>query len=153
MTTPDFLRSDRLGPPLLAVAAVLAGNLLIAALGIGGQGGDSRASEVLPPGWVVGLVWTLLFASLGASYVALKRADGDTMRERLGIVGLGLICMAYPVYTAGFEDARASLIGAVATLVVVVALIAWVARTSGPAALWLAPFVPWLTFASWALTT
>jgi tryptophan-rich sensory protein len=90
----NIMARDRWGPVAVAVAAVLAGNLVVAALGLQGDAADPD-----PPGWFIGAVWVAIFACFGGAYAALALAPADTSGERAALVGLGALCLAYPFYT------------------------------------------------------
>ena len=157
---------DWIGPPAVSLAAVLGVNLVVQALGL--QGGASG-----PPGWLIGTVWTVIFALYGLAYAALRRVPepagsrkagpgpdgagpsgsgpdgaGQVGPRKAGIVGLGIICLAYPFYTSGFEDAGVALAGTAATFVAAAALVVWLWPVSRAAALLVAPVLPWLIYAA-----
>jgi translocator protein len=139
----DVLARDRWGPVVVAVAVVLIGNLVVVALGLQGDAADPD-----PPGWIIGLVWVAIFACIGGAYAALVRAPAETGRERAALVGLGLLCLAYPFYTAGFEFRAVSLAGTALTFLYGLALALWVRRTSPIAAWLLVPLLAWLVVAA-----
>ncbi len=139
----NVLARDRWGPVAVAVAAVILGNLVVAALGLQGDAADPD-----PPGWFIGSVWVLIFACFGGAYAALVRAPADTTRERAALVGLGLLCLAYPFYTAGFELQAVSVAGTVVTFVYGLALTLWLPRKSPLAAWLLVPLLAWLVVAA-----
>jgi benzodiazapine receptor len=142
----DLLTRERWGPVAAALAAVLAANLVVAALGLEGDGADPDL-----PGWLIGSVWVALFACLGGAYAALERAPAAAGSERAALVGLGLLCLAYPFYTAGFELRAVSLAGTAITFVYGLALALRVQRVSGFAAALLVPLLLWLVVAAFLL--
>ncbi len=77
----------------------------------------------LPPGWVVGSLWLVLFAGMGVARWLLLRARAGAEWVSL----LALLCLLYPLYTAGLRNDRVGLVGNVVTLVVAlgVAVYAW----------------------------
>jgi translocator protein len=143
----DLLSRGRWGPVAVAVAAVLAANLAVVALGLQGRGDAGPG----PPGWLIGSVWVALFACMGGAYAALTRAPGATRRERAGLVALGLLCLAYPFYTGGFDSWTLSMAGTALTLVCATVLAVAAGRASAAAAALLVPLVLWLIFAAYLL--
>jgi benzodiazapine receptor len=114
------------------------------------RGGGAQAG--LPPGWVVGAIWLVLFAGMGtARWLLLRAARTGGERRRLEWVSVvAFLCLSYPVYTRGFSDLWDGLVGNVVTLVfaVPVAVFAW-RRVRGAGAC-LVPLCAWLSYAAWA---
>jgi benzodiazapine receptor len=134
------------------VGAPLLVNGLIFATGWGlGRERASGQQTGLPPGWVVGAIWVVLFAGMGlARWLLLKAAKAHVEQRRAEWVsGLAFLCLLYPVYTGGFSNLSDGLVGNLVTLVLAgpVALNAF--RKSRMAGLWLAPLVAWLSYAAW----
>ena len=107
-----------------------------------------KAYRFEPPGWVIGLVWTLLFAGLGLSrWLVIEDCEGRT-RSTDWVFFLLLFCAAYPLYTLGLRSLLLGLIGNAATCV----LACWVAnrvrRRSATATLLISSVAAWVTFAS-----
>jgi benzodiazapine receptor len=131
------------------VGAPLVVNGLIFGLGWGRSGGPQTG---LPPGWVVGAIWVALFAGMGVARWLLVHAAGTPMELRRAewVSLVGVLCLLYPVYTGGFSDLMAGLVGNVVTLVLAapVAVYAWQkVRAAG----WcLVPLVVWMSYAAWA---
>jgi tryptophan-rich sensory protein len=59
------------------------------------------APKGIPPGWVVGTIWILLFGLIGAAvwcaWVSRR------LWSVAAIFVLGILCLLYPVYTAGLR--------------------------------------------------
>jgi translocator protein len=142
----NIMARDRWGPVAVAVAAVLAGNLVVAALGLQGDAADPD-----PPGWFIGAVWVAIFACFGGAYAALALAPADTSGERAALVGLGALCLAYPFYTGGFDLWAVSFAGTLVTFACGLGLTLRV-RHSSPRAAWLlVPLLVWLVVAAFLL--
>lgn len=106
-----------------------------------------------PPGWAFGVVWTILYAAMGVAAWLVWRA-----RERgTPVVALALwaVQLAFNLgWTYAFFEQR-SLLGGVVVIVVlwllIIATMSAFLPWSRPAALLMAPYLAWVTFAA-ALT-
>lgn len=150
MTT--FLdRQDRSGLWLNMAAAVglaLACNALV--FGFGWNQTDVRPTPAYaPPGYVVGIVWTLLFAAMGAArWHVLTRMTPLRFRHARLIVWLILFCAAYTFYGLAPESRIPGFIGNLVTIPFG-AWVAWTVRASSPPAALLVGLVPlWVIYAT-----
>jgi tryptophan-rich sensory protein len=111
------------------------------------RSGAAAAMPGIPPGWVVGSLWVLLFAGIGVARWALLKADAPRWVAELPSL-LGFLCLLYPLYTAGLSDDRIGLIGNVVTAAVAVpiAVLAW--RRSRIAGGCITAVVAWLLYAA-----
>lgn len=110
--------------------------------------GWSKAAGVepgLPPGWVVGGIWLLLFALMGAARWRLLLA-GQGRTEWVTVVAV--LCLLYPLYTAGLSNMRVGEIGNVLTLVVAIVVTASSWRRDLRAGVLLLPLCAWLIYAA-----
>ena len=123
----------------LPVVLALATNGLIFALGWRQPDHDIQPGSA-PPGYVIGIVWTVLFALMGA---ARYHATAKRM-----VTALIALCLAYPFYTLGLQDRMIGLAGiaVTGTLAIYIVLYQW--QRARRAALLLLPLVAWLTFAA-----
>ena len=148
----SFLRYARVTVPLVLLLGILSGRL--AGSGYGNPWFDALAKPgFMPPGWVFGVAWTLLYIALGFVLAMLLHARGARGRGR--VLGLFLVQLALnyawsPLFFAWHETSAA--------LVVIVAMIGislaatillWPIRRY--AALLMLPYLAWLCFAA-ALT-
>jgi len=103
------------------VGAPLVVNGLIFGLGWARTDGPQAG---LPPGWVVGVIWVVLFAGMGtARWLLLRTAWVDVEQRRVERVTLlAFVCLLYPLYTAGLQNERVGLVGNILTL--------WLARAA-----------------------
>ncbi len=136
------------GWPVLAAAAV---NGLIFSLGWDNDAGNIT-NPFLPPGWVIGIIWLILFGLMGAARWQLQQA-ATAPAKNLNRLMLGFIwlCLTYPLYTLGLSNA---LIGEVANILLLLLGIYLFIRLRmvAPRAAWL--FLPvnlWLAYAAFAL--
>jgi len=128
------------------VVTPLVVNGVIFWLGVDRGGG---AQTGLPPGWVVGTIWLVLFAAMGVARWLLLRA-ARTRGEQRGaewVSALAFLCLLYPVYTRGFSDLMAGLIGNAVTWLVAVPVAVYAFRRVRMAGGWLVPLVVWLSYA------
>lgn len=136
------------------VLAVLAVNTLIFSRGWGlasapGSAPGATGPSVLPPGYVIGGVWVVLFSLFAAAWAILPP---EARRGRQAIGALVLACLAYPFYALATDNAWLGLAGTVFTLVlaaVVVGRYLWPVKRA--AALLVFPVIPWLLFAAWGV--
>ena len=101
------------------VALALLLNGLVFGLGWNATGVTRQASQpwFAPPGWAIGLVWTLLLAGMGAADALLSaRLPGAARTRLLGRV-LALDCLAYPFYALATDSVWAGFAGNVGTAV------------------------------------
>lgn len=132
-----------------AVGLAVIGNGIIALFGWRAGTDGTISPSFAPPGAVIGIVWTLLFAALGAARWLVVRDASDAGRRNARLVtALLLICFAYPYYTLGFRSEVAGLIGSIVTMIAA-AVIAWrIAGQSRIAAALVAMTSIWCVFAS-----
>ncbi|MEZ0242316.1 MAG: tryptophan-rich sensory protein [Sphingomonas sp.] len=137
-------RSGLLLNIVLLVALVLIGNALIFGLGFdNGQSLSAAQQAWVPPGAVIGAIWVVQFALMGAArWLWLRDSRDRGWRSNLPWL-IALICLAFPVYTGGLDDPSAGAIGTLATVVVVVATMLVLGRRSSAAAWALVPLAVW----------
>jgi tryptophan-rich sensory protein len=105
---------------------------------------------LLPPGWVVGAIWTLLYILLGLSLAMVLHARGAKSRQKVvGLFGvLIILALAWPPFFFAFHklEAALSILAAMLVVTVVTILASW--RIRALAGLLLYPWLAWLMFAS-----
>jgi tryptophan-rich sensory protein len=130
-----------------AVGLALLTNLAILYFAPTTQGEDTSADD-FPPGWLVGTVWTLLFAGMGLApwLVAISTPLKSGAERPIG--ALLHFCMAYPFYTLLLTNAEMAVLGDIATTIValVVTLDSW--RSSRCASLLIFLVACWTFFTS-----
>ena len=104
-------RTDRIGllaNVVAAVATVIAVNAVIFLSGWFQTDMPSpQQSRLNPPGWLVGTVWVVLFAFLGAARWFVIRSGSERAGRQAGyIVLLLLFCLAYPSAVTRFTTLR-----------------------------------------------
>lgn len=146
-----FNRSDRRAIWLsiaVPLAAVLVENAIIFAIGEKQNDAAFRAVPLAPPGWFVGLVWTIIYPMCGFARWRAVQDGGEAGCRSWWIAALMLWGLAYPVVTAGFDIVIGAWLN-VASLMLGVAAFARVRPKSPAAAPWLIPSILWMAFASY----
>jgi benzodiazapine receptor len=145
----SFLRYAVVTVPAIVLLGLLSGYLSNS--GYGNAWFDAlRKPAFMPPGWVFGAAWTVLYILLGLSLAMLLHAKGAEKRERaLILFGLGLLLnFAWsPVFFAMHKvTIGLSLIAAMIVCTIGLIFALWKIRIV--AALLLYPYLGWLMFAS-----
>lgn len=115
-----------------------------------------------PPAWVFAPVWTTLFALMGISFwlvwkkldhpwwAIFKKTNDRRVRFALGLFIVQLILnILWSVLFFGWQNPGAAFIEIVFLWLAIVATIISFARVSKPAAWLLAPYLIWVSFASY----
>ena len=118
---------------LLIIATIAINSFLFA---IGWARASGRQMPMIPPGAVVGLIWTILLGLMGASRWVYVRGSGDSGWRSWTPFALAALCIAYPFYTSGLQRNDAAFWGTVVTLIVAVAVM-FTMRAREPRAPWL----------------
>ncbi|HEX8126480.1 MAG TPA: TspO/MBR family protein [Allosphingosinicella sp.] len=148
----SFLRYALFTVPLVLLLGTVSGK--IAGSGYGNAWFDAlQKPAIMPPGWVFGAAWTLLYILLGFAVALILHAKGARGRgAALGLFVLQLV-LNYawsPIFFAYHEVGAAFwTILAMIAISAVTAVLFWRIRRS--AGLLMAPYLAWLCFAA-ALT-
>jgi tryptophan-rich sensory protein len=145
----SFLRWALFTVPLIVLLGVGSGRL--AGSGYGNRWFAGLAKpEIMPEGWVFGLVWTLLYILMGLSLAVIlhaRRAKGRGVAIALFVVQLAMNLAWSPLFfTAHDVQAALWLIVALVAAAAITAVLFARIRTS--AGLLLLPYVAWLVFAA-----
>lgn len=108
-----------------------------------------------PPGWLFGPVWTALYVLMGvAAWLVWRRGGWRAQRRPLGwfVAQLALNALWTPLFF-GFHRIDLALLEIVVLWGAIVAMIAAFARTSALAAWLLAPYLAWVSFATFLTFT
>ena len=148
----SLLRYALVTVPLVVLLGLVSGRL--ANSGYGNPWFDALAKPgFMPPGWVFGAAWTVLYILLGLALAVLLHARGARGRGRA--IGLFLVQLALnyawsPVFFAWHRiDWALMLVAAMIVLTLALIVLLWRIRRS--AALLMLPYLAWLAFAA-ALT-
>jgi tryptophan-rich sensory protein len=104
---------------------------------------DVSRSNLLPPGWAIGLIWTFIFALLGYLHYTLTR-DSFFSLASLAVVVLILFCLAYPFMTSGLQEKNAKVLNT--TTLILVAIVMWIVPHSIQISWPLLPILVWASF-------
>jgi tryptophan-rich sensory protein len=145
----SLLRYALVTVPLVLLLGTVSGG--IAGAGEGNRWFDALIKpDVMPPGWLFGAAWTVLYILLGLVLAMLLHARGA--RWRGAAIGLFLVQLAlnlaWPPLFFGFHrvGAALALIGIMIALTVALTVLAWWIRKR--AAFLLLPYLAWLCFAA-----
>lgn len=139
---------------LLFYAILFVVNVPAPVLGLTFDGDPGDKVWFSPPGFVIPIVWWILFTLLGIARYLVGKTDESPVSGSWLLIGLGVLCAAYAYYTLGFEALTgiSSLwFGLVGNVVVIAAALFVVGRlyNTVPAASFLvAPIVLWTSFAT-----
>lgn len=131
-----------------ALALVMLANAFIFFANRAEEGPTPRVG-LAPPGYVIGMIWVLLFVAMSTSRWLSLRAD-DLKAARL-VGALIVICAIYPLYTLALSNLVLGLLGNVTTgiLALVTAMVVYRRSRLGGSLLLLV--VAWLSFATYLI--
>ena len=132
---------------VIALLLVLAGNGLIFTLSPPAT--ISQAPSLLnPPGWLIGMVWVLLFEAMAFARWLVLGQDDRRVQSSTWVAVLLLFCLAYPAYTIGLRSLTLGLIGNIATIGAALWVAVRVYKVSRVAAGLISCIVAWVAFAT-----
>lgn len=70
----------------------------------------------LPPGYIIGLIWIIIFGFLGYAYYLLINKNKTYNLGSISIIILWIFCLLYPFLTNGFSNKYISIILNILTL-------------------------------------
>lgn len=109
-----------------------------------------RKPAFMPPGWVFGLVWPILYALMGISLALILDQPASPRRQAaltLFFIQLALNFAWSPIFFAGHDIRLAKIVIFVMTVVAAAAAGQFL-RLRRPAGLLLIPYLAWLLFAT-----
>lgn len=145
----SFLRYALFTVPLVLLLGIVSGRASNSGYGNGWFDALEKPA-LMPPGWVFGMAWTILYILLGLALAMILHARGA--RRRGPALGIFLIQMLLnfawsPVFFAMHQVGTAlSIIAAMIVLTVVSVVLFWPIRRA--ASLLLLPYLAWLCFAA-----
>ena len=145
----SFLRYALVTVPLVLLLGTLSGT--VAGSGYGNPWFDALAKpELMPPGWVFGAAWTLLYICLGLALALVLHARGARGRGLAVGIFLAQLVLNYAWSPIFFAAHQVGLAMVVIVLMIVLAAIAALlfARIRKAAGLLMVPYLAWLFFAA-----
>lgn len=108
--------------------------------------------ELSPPSWVFGPVWVTLYLLMGVAAFLVWRTSGSRARRRKALLVFGLQLALNALWSVLFFGLQSPLMGllciAALWLAIVLTMVRF-AKVSSAAAWLLAPYLVWVTFASY----
>ena len=148
----SFLRYALVCVPMVVLLGILSGRL--AGSGYGNPWFDTLVKpSFMPPGWVFGAIWTILYIFLGVVLAMILHARGARRRRLALALFVAQLALNYAWSPLFFASHR--ILPALLVIVAMIALAGMLAATlwsvRKPAALLMVPYLAWLCFAA-ALT-
>jgi tryptophan-rich sensory protein len=145
----SFLRYALVTVPLVLLLGTVSGTL--AGSGYGNPWFDAlQKPALMPPGWVFGVAWTLLYICLGLALALILHARGARGRGVAIGIFLAQLVLNYawsPLFFAAHEVGLAFIV--IVVMIVLAALAALLfARIRRAAGLLMVPYLAWLFFAA-----
>jgi len=105
-----------------------------------------KINPYLPPGYIIGLIWIIIFGFLGYAYYLLINKNKTYNLGSMSIIILWIFCLLYPFLTNGFSNKYISTILNILTLFfsLIVGLIVFL--ESKYIFLYLLPLIFWATY-------
>jgi tryptophan-rich sensory protein len=146
----SFLRYALFTVPGILLLGSISGQL--ARSGYGNPWFDALAKpEAMPPGWVFGAAWTILYILLGLSLAMILHARGSKGRGPALALFFAQLVLNYiwsPLFFAYHQVGAA--LWTILAMIALTAAAAWLFRRIRPvAALLLLPYLAWLAFAAY----
>jgi tryptophan-rich sensory protein len=102
-----------------------------------------------PAGPVIGIIWIVLFAAMGAArYLAATSGRTSARTDAWAVVGLLAFCLAYPLYTHLIPGHATELVGNTISFVYALWLAARLRAGSPLAAAFIGVVAAWIAFAT-----
>jgi len=64
----------------------------------------NKPNPYLPPGYVIGIVWIIIFGLLGYAYYLILNEKNKITLGSISIILMILFCLLYPFLTGGFNN-------------------------------------------------
>jgi tryptophan-rich sensory protein len=102
---------------------------------------SERPNPLIPPGYVIAVIWTVLFGLMGYTHFLLKNANS---LASWGIVVLIVFCLLYPLITG--LRVKSGLLMNLASLILSFGVALLVIQESVYAFYWLIPLLAWTIY-------
>lgn len=151
---PAYRQKSVLWWAIVCVPVIVALGLLSGQLSGSGEGDpwfDALVKPAIyPPGWLFGVVWTILYALMGFA-LALVLASDKKMHKKSALAMFGVqlaVNLLWSPIFFGLHMIAFGFIWIVLLVVLVLATMAYFARVAPLAAALLVPYLAWIAFAS-----
>lgn len=110
---------------------------------------DTVLPAFTPPGYAIGMVWTILFGLMGTARWLLNKVTNiqQTNHQQL-VVFLILFCLAHPLYSLAIDSRLGALLGNLGTILLAIYVAKNIHISSKNAALLIFPTIVWVTYAT-----
>jgi tryptophan-rich sensory protein len=156
-TQPNGRQPSLLANIIGSLALVMLVNAPIFLLEWDGRAVTPYTSPLSPPSWVVGVVWTGLFAGFGyaryrllrvGSYLPDESGRQHAVRARKWLDGYIVFCAFYPFYTLLPASELAGFVGNLATIGLAAAAVSRIWAVDRRAAVAVLASIAWVSFAT-----
>ena len=106
---------------------------------------QSRDIQYLPPGPIIGIIWTILLGLLGYTYSLLENNNKNMNIQKISIILLTLFCLLYPILTVN-STIRFSKNYNYLTLIFVLTVFYVIFKKSKKIAYYLIPLLCWILY-------
>ena len=101
--------------------------------------------KYLPPGYIIGAVWTILLGLMGYVYALLDRKNKNSTNEKSLLIFLVILCLLYPILTKNASLRYAKNYNYV-TLIVVLVVLHAIYNTHPSISKYLIPLLFWVSY-------
>lgn len=108
---------------------------------------DTRKNTLLPSGPYVGLIWMIIFVSLGNAHYLLYKKSKVTFAS-LFLIGVMLFCISYPIITQ--LDRKKGVIMNVIAFILTSILLLFVYQESIEAFIYILPLFVWISYVNYS---
>ena len=130
---------------LIPIFVALIVNYLIFSYGWNKVYKKKQVNPLLPPGYIVGLIWMILFGILGYVHYRLYKLNNKSNIATIYIILFIIFCLAYPFLTNGLEEKKVLLLNLI-TLILAFILSLIVITYSRDIFYYLIPLLLWATY-------
>jgi tryptophan-rich sensory protein len=102
-------------------------------------------SSILPPGYIIGLIWIIIFGLLGYVHYLLYKLKNGFNIYSISIIALLFFCLAYPFLTSGLQQKNATILNLI-TLIFAFIVALLVITQSINAFYYIMPLLIWASY-------
>ena len=127
---------------LFPVLATLIVNGIVFAMKWNKNNNASANRRFLPPGYIIGFIWVVLFALLGAIHWFVR----NDKVAAYTLIALMVWCILYPFYTGGLQQSRAVLMNTLTLGIVFTVALILATRGHNKETLYFIPILGWTMY-------